>query len=312
MSSFNIYMCGVGGQGKLEAVVLPGHHLDHLAQHQKPGVGVGPLGAWLELQLLAFREPDVRGEPSAVRNQLGFAFPEPPVVPEGSADPELVETIDRLFGSLQDGIDTTALTDIATSEDPRAAWLISDLLRFFGPGPVFEIGQASFERLTGADLSADPIAARSPWQSMTDHLIAWDLPALPDYARWKGQLYTLVDPRWQAFFDDQDAAVDWRLVDEIVPRSRFAETVAERARDAVRVGDRLRVRGGAHRPLIAHHRVVVHAMIGALELEDLVALAIDASKAHREEGRLAAAAVQAHHFSAGHVLDDLLAELGPG
>ena len=65
---------------------------------------------------------------STVRNQFGFGFPEAPATPSGPADPELVEDIDRLFGSLQDGIDTTALTDIATSEDPRAAWLISDLL----------------------------------------------------------------------------------------------------------------------------------------------------------------------------------------
>ncbi|MEX1296875.1 MAG: DUF3179 domain-containing (seleno)protein, partial [Candidatus Limnocylindrales bacterium] len=96
--------------------------------------------------------------------------------------------------------------------DARAAWVISDLLRFFGPGLVFDIGQDAFERLTGADLSADPVAQRSPWQSMTDHLIAWDLPALPGYEGWKGALYTLVDPRWQPFFEDEDADIDWRVV----------------------------------------------------------------------------------------------------
>lgn len=149
---------------------------------------------------------------SAVRNQLGYAFPEAPDTPEGPASEELLATVDRLFGSLGDGVETTALSDIAHSGDPRAAWLISDLLRFFGPGEVFDVGKSSFERLTGADLSADPVTLRSPWQSMTDHLIAWDLPALPDYARWKGALFTLVDPRWAAFFDDEDATIDWRLV----------------------------------------------------------------------------------------------------
>ena len=149
---------------------------------------------------------------STVRNQLGFRFPDQPATPDGPPGAALTAAIDRLFGSLRDGVDTTALVDIASSEDPRAAWLIADLLRFFGPGAVFDIGQASFERLTGADLSLDPISQRSSWQSMTDHLIAWDLPALPGYAGWKGALYSLVDPRWGPFFEDEDAAIDWRLV----------------------------------------------------------------------------------------------------
>ena len=34
------------------------------------------------------------------------------------------------------------------------------------------------------------IGARNAWGVMTDHLIAWDTPALPDYARWKGALFT--------------------------------------------------------------------------------------------------------------------------
>ena len=77
----------------------------------------------------------------------------------------------------------------------------------------------------------------------------------------------------------------------------------------VSVGRGIRVRWRAHRPLVAHHRVVVHPVIRALELEDLVALAVDARQTHREEGGLAAAAVEAHHFGARDVLDDLLAEL---
>jgi hypothetical protein len=149
---------------------------------------------------------------SSVRNQLGFAFPEAPAVPTGPADETLVVTLHALFDSLRDGVDTSALLEIAKSEDPRAAWLLSDLVRFFGPGAVRDISLASFERLTGATLSDDPVAFRSPWQSMTDHLIAWDLPALPDYSDWKGQLFTLVDPRWQPFFDDHDSEIDWRLV----------------------------------------------------------------------------------------------------
>jgi hypothetical protein len=47
---------------------------------------------------------------------------------------------------------------------------------------------------------------------MVDHLIAWDLPALPGYEGWKGALYSLIDPRWAPFFEDEAAEIDWRLV----------------------------------------------------------------------------------------------------
>jgi hypothetical protein len=45
---------------------------------------------------------------------------------------------------------------------------------------------------------------------MTDHLIAWDVPALPDYVDWKSQIFLLVEPRWEPFFTDPDAEIDWR------------------------------------------------------------------------------------------------------
>ena len=149
---------------------------------------------------------------SMVRNQLGFAFPEAPAVQVGPADEALLAAVDRLFTSLQTGIDVEDVDEIAASGDARAAWLLSDLVRFLAPGTVRDAALAAFERLTGAELLDDPVTLRSPWQSMTDHLMAWDLPALPGYAGWKAQLYTLVDPRWGAFFEDEAADIDWRLV----------------------------------------------------------------------------------------------------
>ncbi|MFV2063419.1 MAG: DUF3179 domain-containing (seleno)protein [Chloroflexota bacterium] len=152
------------------------------------------------------------GTGATLRNQLGFAFPEAPAVPQGPADEALVATIDGLFSSLQVGVDVDALQQIADSGDARAAWLLADLLRFLAPGSARDVSLAGYEQLTGTSLDADPVADRSPWQSMTDHLIAWDLPALPGYEVWKGQLFTLIEPLWQPFFADGDADIDWRLV----------------------------------------------------------------------------------------------------
>ncbi len=61
-------------------------------------------------------------------------------------------------------------------------------------------------------LADDPVSLRSSWQSVTDHLIAWDLPAFDEYASFKGRMFTLVDPRWEVFFDDPGAEIDWRFV----------------------------------------------------------------------------------------------------
>jgi len=149
---------------------------------------------------------------ATLRNQLGFEFPPAPAVPEGPADDSLVLEINILFSNLSSGVDLSALERIGESGDPRAAWLLSDLLRFIGPSDARDIALAGFERLTGAILSDDPVAARSTWQSVTDHLIAWDLTALPGYEVWKGQLFTLVEPKWMPFFEDENADIDWRFL----------------------------------------------------------------------------------------------------
>ena len=151
---------------------------------------------------------------STLRNQLGFAFPDAPDVPEGPADEDLEATIDGLFATLRagKGVDVEALQRIGGSGDARAAWILTDIWRFLGPSLARDVLQAGFVTLTGAALDEDPVSSRSTLQSATDHLIAWNLPALPDYERWKGDLYTLVDPRWGAFFEDEGSEIDWRPV----------------------------------------------------------------------------------------------------
>ena len=48
------------------------------------------------------------------------------------------------------------------------------------------------------------------WGIVTDHLIAWDIPAPPDYLRMKRAIFTNIVPGWEKIFAEGD--IDWRLV----------------------------------------------------------------------------------------------------
>ena len=142
-----------------------------------------------------------------------FSFPPAPAVPAGPVKPEVARALALLTPSLAAGsLDLDALETVAASEDPRLAWFVSDLLRFVGGGLEEGALVDAFQRLTGVDAAADPAFATSPWKSVTDHLIVWDLPALAGYRELKAELFLLVEPRWQPFLDDADSDIDWRLV----------------------------------------------------------------------------------------------------
>ena len=153
------------------------------------------------------------GNDGRLRNQAGYVFPEAPVLSNtGELAADLRADMDSLWMSLtSDVVDAGVIETIGGSGDARLAWLVADLLRFFQGGAVHEALVDAFVELTGVDLEADPIANLSPWQSVTDHLIAWDLAAHPEYQDYKGRLFTLVEPGWQPFFDDITATIDWRL-----------------------------------------------------------------------------------------------------
>ena len=162
--------------------------------------------------------PSTTGGPSPgndgrLRNQAGYVFPEAPALTNtGELAGNLTAELDSLWVSLTgDEVDVGAIGSVGASGEPRLAWLVADLLRFFQGGPVHEALVDAFVELTGVDLAADPIAELSPWQSVTDHLIAWDLVTHPEYRDYKGRLFTLVEPGWQPFFDDAAATIDWRL-----------------------------------------------------------------------------------------------------
>ena len=135
-------------------------------------------------------------------------FPPAPTFPDGPLDPRteegVVGLLDSVFANDFDGAQLVKLLD---GGDPRAAWLLADLLRFLQTGPPRDELVYAFSQLTGAPW----IPGKVDFVWAFDNLIAWDLPAWDDYSNLKGSIYTRVSPSWQGFFDE-DVSVDWRLV----------------------------------------------------------------------------------------------------
>ena len=128
--------------------------------------------------------------------------------PATTAGPALrVDTeadLQALLDSLTTGLDTDAIVRLGRSGDVRVAWVLADLMRFIHPEASGL--QFAFTELTGVDLGPNP------WRDATNQLIAWDTPAPPGFAKWKGGLYTLVELGWAPFFADEDSLIDWRHV----------------------------------------------------------------------------------------------------
>jgi len=155
------------------------------------------------------------GEPADDSVDRGPVFRYPPAPAAPAADvadaPEVRSAMDRLDPVLRVGeIDEAALADVVEFGDARHAWYVADLMRFFGPGESGTELVDAFESLTGTSLADDPDSERSVWLSTTNHLIAWDTPGYPDYRTDKADLFLLVERRWEPFFDDDDAEIDWR------------------------------------------------------------------------------------------------------
>jgi hypothetical protein len=142
-----------------------------------------------------------------------FRYPPAPEAPAADvADaPEVRAAMDRLGTQLRVGaIDDDALADVVEYGDARHAWYVADVIRFFGPGETGDELVDAFETLTGTSIADDPDSERNVWLSTTNHLIAWDTPAYPDYRADKADLFLLVEERWAPFFGDEDPDIDWR------------------------------------------------------------------------------------------------------
>ena len=137
-------------------------------------------------------------------------FGEPPAIPEGPLSAELqaavkVAFIDSVVQSTWSNDQTLAMIDIADSGDPRLVWIITDLMRFATGGELNAIMVSSASKLLGKEMGG-----ANPWGTITDHLMAWDIPATPDYLESKRAIYTTIVPGWDRIFVEGN--IDWRMV----------------------------------------------------------------------------------------------------
>ena len=137
-------------------------------------------------------------------------FGSPPSVPTGRLSPKLkaaikVALIDSATKSNWGPEQSAALREVASSKDPRIAWIISDLMRFIS-SPLLDAELAS----AASELLGKELRAANSWGVVTDQLIAWDIPAPPNYLRYKRDIFTTLVPGWKKIFVKGD--VDWRLV----------------------------------------------------------------------------------------------------
>ena len=137
-------------------------------------------------------------------------FGKPPAVPEGPLPKALksavqVAFVESIKKSSWEKEQTLALDKVAKSNDPRLAWLISDLMRFASGGELNAVLASAASKLLGKELHNT-----NHWGLVTDHLIAWDIPAPPDYLQVKRAIFTSVVPGWDRIFVKGD--IDWRHV----------------------------------------------------------------------------------------------------
>jgi hypothetical protein len=144
--------------------------------------------------------------PNYVTDEFGF----PPNIPTGALSTAVQDAVQVAFSdsikrSSWGEIERHALDIIVQSKDPRLVWLISDMLRFAA-------SERLNESLTNAasDLLQKEFRFENSWGVVTDHLLAWDIPAPPDYLKYKRAIFTGIVPGWDKIFVEGD--IDWRLV----------------------------------------------------------------------------------------------------
>lgn len=149
---------------------------------------------------------DDHGLPQYVVDQFGI----PPATPSGALSESLAIVVDMAFGeNLEAGRwepeQSDALRAMGVSGDPRLAWLLSDLMRIAGSSELNSLLSTAVSQLLGINFEDGNF-----WGKTTDHLIAWDIPAPPNYLNYKRNVYTQIVPKWEKLFTEGD--IDWRHV----------------------------------------------------------------------------------------------------
>ena len=154
----------------------------------------------------ALRAQEAKPLPKYVIEKFG----EPPVIPTGPLSKELqnavkVAFIDSVKQSNWGRDQGLALDEIAASKDPRLVWIISDLMRFASGIELDTVLSGAASKLLGKN-----VPAGNGWGVVTDHLIAWDVPAPPNYLEAKRAIFTNIVPGWEKIF--VEGKIDWRHV----------------------------------------------------------------------------------------------------
>jgi hypothetical protein len=109
--------------------------------------------------------------------------------------------VTALWGSRQ----FKALETIGKTRDARLAWIVTDVMRFTADRDAQRSLNDALGRLLGVRLRGADV-----WGAAVNRLIAWDIPAPPDYLRYKAAVYTRISSSWAPLL--QEGKIDWRHV----------------------------------------------------------------------------------------------------
>ena len=173
------------------------------------GISVRRVLAALSISLTVWAVPAM-AQQAALPDYVVAEFGAPPEVPTGPLPENIATAVQALFvETVERGVwgpaQTDALLTIENSGDPRLAWYVSDMLRFVTSQQMNIILAETASKLLGK-----PMPDGNAWGAVTDHLIAWDIPAPPDYLSVKRTIFTSILPGWDRIFVPGD--IDWRLV----------------------------------------------------------------------------------------------------
>jgi len=169
------------------------------------------------LTLLANLASPVIAETSATTAVARAALPTGTVVDFGPAPAVTQKTLSKkvraalavAFGDLGNRgwgtAQTKALTTIAESGDARLAWIVADAMRFIASRDLSQSLTSTANRLLGTELRGV-----NAWHEITERLIAWNIPAPPNYLEFKRSIFVTVLPQWEPLFKSGD--IDWRHV----------------------------------------------------------------------------------------------------
>ena len=156
-----------------------------------------------------------------IRGRKGELGPAPDV-PEGPLSPDVAAAVDLLYGQpIRSDLtkqQVAAIKVIGASGDPRLAWVVADHIRVFTSIPAFgKLTRVGLTRISNAleDAASQLTGLKFPpirlWNPLTNALMAWDIPAPPDYLSIKRNIFLPLEPGWAPLMSD-NSVLDWRIV----------------------------------------------------------------------------------------------------